>query len=152
LQLSVLLEFIVPPIPKDLTRYTLTSGRLSLIIPSRSRAPQNIPILLTRLIEDTPTMDMPPTAIFQALSQITLYRMQARARQEVSEGKVREASQRLEHLSTQLFSMGEQKLAETALTEAERIQHTHMLSADGAKQIKYGTRSLILPTRSGGEQ
>jgi hypothetical protein len=35
--------------------------------------------------------------------------------------------------------------------EAERIQQTHMFSAEGEKRIKYGTRSLLLPARIGEE-
>jgi hypothetical protein len=71
--------------------------------------------------------------------------MQERARQEVAEGKVQEASVRLQRLATQLLSLGEHDLAQTAFVEAERIQQTHMLSAEGEKRIKYGTRSLLLP-------
>ena len=150
--LSVLLEFVVPPMEEGTTRFTLASGELSLVIPSESSSPLTYPLRLTRLIGDLPETDMPPRPIFQALSQITLFRMQARARQEVSDGKVQEASMRLQRLATQLFSMGEGELAETALMEAERIQSTHMLSAEGEKQIKYGTRSLMLPAQAGGEQ
>jgi hypothetical protein len=71
--------------------------------------------------------------------------MQERARQDVAEGKIQEASMRLQRLATQLLSLGELDLAHTAMIEAERIQQTHMLSAEGEKQIKYGTRSFLLP-------
>jgi hypothetical protein len=60
---------------------------------------------------------------------------------------VQDASLRLQRLATQLLSMGEVELAQTAIIEAERIQQTHMLSAEGEKQIKYGTRSFLLPAR-----
>lgn len=56
--------------------------------------------------------------------------MQERARQEVAEGKVQEASMRLQRLATQLLSLGEIELAQTAIIEAERIQQTYMLSAE----------------------
>jgi Ca-activated chloride channel family protein len=72
--------------------------------------------------------------------------MQERARQEVAEGKAQEASLRLQRLATQLFNMGENKLAETALIEAERIQQTNLISSEGEKVIKYGTRKLLLPS------
>ena len=77
--------------------------------------------------------------------------MQEKARQEVSEGKVQEASKRLQRLATQLLSIGAHDLAQTALVEAERIQQTHLFSAEGEKKIKYGTRSLLLPARAGEE-
>ena len=147
--LSILLEFIVPPLEEKKTRFYITSGEISLSIPSKSRAPFTFPIKLSRLTEDLTNIEMPPKPIFQALSQITLYRMQERAREEVAEGKVEEASLRLQRLATQLYSLGESALAETALIEAERIQKTNSLSTGGRKDMKYGTRSLLLPSPAG---
>lgn len=146
-QLSVLLEFMVPSVPESLLRYPVAVGELSLVLPSEPQTTRTIPIHLNRLTTPETTTELPPREIFQALSQITLYRMQERARQEISEGKVQDASLRLQRLATQLLSLGEVELAQTAIIEAERIQQTHMLSAEGEKQIKYGTRSFLLPAK-----
>lgn len=146
-KLSILLEFVISSVSEKTKRLKLGSGGLHLVLPSDSMMPQEIPISLTRLTSDSPDNEPPPRPIFQALSQVTLYRMQEKARWEVSEGKVQEASLRLQRLATQLLSIGEDSLAETALMEAERIQKTHMLSSAGEKSIKYGTRSLLLPER-----
>jgi Ca-activated chloride channel family protein len=151
-ELSVLMEFVVPPLDKRITRFTLASGEVSLIIPSESRKPQKYPVRLSRLVGDVQDTEMPPQSIFQALSYITLYRMQERARQEVAAGKIQQASMRLEHIATQLHSMGEEELAETTMIEAERIQKNNMLSPEGEKQIKYGTRFLLLSAYTGDEQ
>ncbi len=151
-KLSMLMEFVVPPVDKGTTRFTLASGEISFIIPSETRDSQKYPIRISRLVGEVDDTEMPPDSIFQALSQITLYRMQERARKEVALGRVQEASMRLEHLATQLYSMGELELAETAMNEAKRIQKTNTLSSEGEKQIKYGTRSLLLPAQMGDEQ
>ncbi len=146
-RLSVLLEFMVPSVPQGALRYPVASGELSLVLPSEPQTTRTIPINLNRLTTPETTTELPPREIFQALSQITLYRMQERARQEISEGKIQDASLRLQRLATQLLSLGEVELAQTAIIEAERIQQTHMLSAEGEKQIKYGTRSFLLPAK-----
>jgi hypothetical protein len=44
-----------------------------------------------------------------------------------------------------LLSQGETDLAKTALLEVQNIKNKQKLSQDGEKQIKYGTRSLLLP-------
>jgi Ca-activated chloride channel family protein len=150
-KLSLLIEFVVAPISKDVKRLILGTGDLSLVLPFDLKFTSKIPISLTRLTGESPNTELPPRPIFQALSQISLYRMQEKARQEVSEGKVQEASKRLQRLATQLLSIGAHDLAQTALVEAERIQQTHLLSSEGEKKIKYGTRSLLLPARAGGE-
>jgi hypothetical protein len=122
-------------------RLPLATGELNIILPDDPTIPHSIPVSLSRLVNDTISTDLPPHRIFQALSQITLYRMQEKARREVVEGKVQEASVRLQRLATQLLSLGEKELAQTAFIEAERIQQTHMLSAEGEKRIKYGSSS-----------
>jgi Ca-activated chloride channel family protein len=144
-RLSVLLELVIPEISLPDKRFTIATGDVSFVLPSDPVQLNKLPVHLSRLTSAEASLDQPPRPIFQALSQITLFRMQERARQEVAEGKVQDASLRLQRLATQLLSMGEIELAQTAIIEAERIQQTHMLSAEGEKRIKYGTRSFLLP-------
>ncbi len=146
-KLSVLLEFVIPAIPEETFRFNIASTTLSLRLPSQPSHTYQLTIPLSRLTTSEVDTELPPREIFQALSQITLYRMQERARQEINEGKVQDASLRLQRLATQLLSLGEVELAQTAIIEAERIRQTHMLSAEGGKQIKYGTRSFLLPAK-----
>jgi Ca-activated chloride channel family protein len=144
-KLSILLEMVIPPISSANKRFAIATGEISFILPFEPTQQHKTSIQLSRLTSAEVSTDLPPRPIFQALSQITLFRMQERARQEVSEGKVQDASLRLQRLATQLLSLGEIELAQTAIVEAERIQQTHMLSAEGEKRIKYGTRSFMLP-------
>lgn len=95
-------------------------------------------------ITDTPSQEEPPSAILDALSKLTLYRLQERARQALEEGDVQEATRRLENLATRLLAMGEENLANQALSEARRVAHTSALSDEGRKTLIYGTRSLVL--------
>jgi Ca-activated chloride channel family protein len=147
-RLSVLLELVIPEITVPDSRFVIAAGDISFVLLSDPIHQYKLPIYLSRLTSTEASTDQPPKPIFQALSQITLFRMQERARQEVAEGKVQDASLRLQRLATQLLSMGEIELAQTAIIEAERIQQTHLLSAEGEKRIKYGTRSFLLPAHS----
>jgi Ca-activated chloride channel family protein len=141
--LSILMEFVVPPIPTDVKRFMLASGDLNMVLPSEPARPKKMAVKLSRLTDQEKKVEEPPRPIYQAVSQVTLYRMQERARQNVAQGKIQEASMCLQRLATQLMAIGERELANTALTEAERIQKTHMFSLEGAKEIKYGTRALL---------
>lgn len=147
-KLSVLLELVIPEVSMSVNRFGIAAGEFTFVLPFEPARQYKIPIYLSRLTSTEMNVGPPPKSIFQALSQITLFRMQERARQEVAEGKVQDASLRLQRLATQLLSMGEIELAQTAIIEAERIQQTHMLSAEGEKRIKYGTRSFLLPARA----
>jgi Ca-activated chloride channel family protein len=146
-KLSILVEFLIAPPEGQPMRLHLAAGTIKTVLISSTNSSVQIPITLSRLVKEASEFELPPPAIFQALSQINLYKMQERAREEVSEGKIQQASVRLQRLATQLISIGERELAQTALMEAERIQQTHVFSAEGEKKIKYGTRSLLLPSR-----
>jgi Ca-activated chloride channel family protein len=141
---------MVNSFPQDQTRVTLAAGSVNLVLPIDPSKNHRIPIYLSRLSHPEVGTDLPPKPVFQALSQINMYRMQEKARSEVREGKVQEASVRLQRLATQLLSIGENELAQTAMMEAERLQQTQMLSPEGEKRIKYGTRAFLLPARVGG--
>jgi len=150
--LSILLEFIVQPIPTDVPRFTLTRGELSLLLPFDPSRSHKIEINLNRLTSRSIGTESPPKQIFKALSQIALFRMQEVARQDVASGRTQEAYTRLQRLAKHLFSSGEKELAQTAIVEAERIQQTNMFSEEGEKRIKYGTRAFLLPSEIESEE
>jgi Ca-activated chloride channel family protein len=86
----------------------------------------------------------PPLAILDALGKLTLYRMQEKAQEAISEGNVREATRRLQNLATRLLESGQKQLAHAAIAEAHRVARTTMLSEEGQKTLKYGTRALLM--------
>ncbi len=87
-----------------------------------------------------------PSTIVTALGKLAIFKMQEKAMQDLEQGRVSAATQRLETMATRLLNLGETDLARAALLEAGRLARTGGLSAEGRKKIKYGTRSLsILP-------
>ena len=88
-------------------------------------------------------------AILDALGKLTLYRMQQKAESALSAGNVAEATRRLENLATRLLAAGQEELAQMAMVEARRVSHTNMLSEEGRKTLKFGTRWLLAPPDSG---
>jgi len=96
-----------------------------------------------------PPPEEAPPAILDALSKITLYRMQEGAWDALERGDAGAASRRLEMMATRLFDLGESQLARAALLEAGRIARVGTPTAKGHKELKYGTRSLTIA--SGGK-
>jgi Ca-activated chloride channel homolog len=93
-------------------------------------------------------LEEPPTAILDALSKLTLYRLQERAQQALEEGNIAEATKCLENLATRLLEMGEDDLARQTRQEAQRVAQTMAFSDKGKKTIKYQTRYLLAPGTS----
>src|SRR5258705_10551360 len=91
-------------------------------------------------VSEEPHAEEPPLAILDALGKLTLYRMQEKAEQALARGDVREATRRLETLATRLLTSGEPDLANAAMAEARRGSNTNMLSDEGGKTLKKGTR------------
>lgn len=94
------------------------------------------------VVENASTEE-PPQSILDALSKLTLYRLQERAQEALESGDRAEATRRLENLATRLLEHGEEELAKQTLIEARRIAHTGDISDRGRKTIKYQTRHLL---------
>ncbi len=103
-----------------------------------------IRLKLEREAAEFPRNDPPPPAILNALSRFTLYRMQERAHQEVDARQFEMATRHLKNLASLLLTQGEKDLAKTALLEADHIERSQAFSQEGGKEIKYGTRALLL--------
>ncbi len=143
--LEVLLEFMVKPIQPLDDQIALAKGRIFFDIPSRSA--KNLSLRAEMKVPASDEQDgvSPPQELIQAMSKLTLYRMQERARQDVSEGKIQDATRRLQYLATNLLAQGKPELANVVMEEAVYIQEHQASSEGGSKRVKYGTRSLLLP-------
>jgi len=145
--LRVLLEFHLPALEDRGEDLVLLEGQLTAVLPSDQGPAPAIPIVVRRPITDAPDPTPPSPSLIQAMSRVTLYRMQERARQEVQDGEVEKATERLKYLATHLLSQGQQGLARTILLEVEHIEQEKSFTESGEKDIKFGTRALILPEK-----
>ena len=142
--LTILFEFLIEPSAVQNESVTLLDGSLR---PSITARPNPIPPIRLRIMRDVrvdAASEPPPGKILSSLSRLTLYRMQERARAESEQGNYDSAAKHLKNLATHLLSQGERLLASTVLFEAENIKKIHTLSEEGSKQIKYGTRALLM--------
>jgi Ca-activated chloride channel family protein len=142
--LHVLFEFLVSPSALTDDVVALLNGSLKASITVRPTPVPPIRLNFNREVHDTPSTQPPPTGILSALSRLTLYRLQERARAAADQGQYHAASRHLQNLATHLLSQGEHSLAKTALFEADNLERMHAWSADGSKNIKYNTRALLL--------
>ena len=142
--LNVLFEFLVQPSASKADMVTLLDGVLKVVIMARLLPIPPIRLKLEREVGDVPQIDPPPPAILNALSRFTLYRMQERAHEEAEAKNFDSATRHLKNLASLLLTQGEKDLAKTALLEAENMELKKAFSQEGGKEIKYGTRALIM--------
>ena len=142
--LTVLLELRVPPLVGEIHQFNLAEGKITLDIPGASRTGQGIPVKLSRPVSVSAAKLPTPTRLLQAMSRLNLYRMQERAYQVLAEGDRESATRHLQNLATRLFSNGNHELARAVMTEVDQILRGQTVSEEKKKQIKYGTRALLM--------
>ncbi len=146
----ILLEFLVDTIPSTIDNVGLASGEFIIKLQGEE---QQVPLTLKRsVVSSKANLDLPPEVILAAMSQLTMYKMQEKAQQELAQGNHQAAQQRMKYLATSLLAKEELSLGKAVLKEATHIKEHHDFSADGQKQIKYGTRKLLLPINQFTEQ
>lgn len=140
----ILLEFLVDPIRSNVSRLILAEGNFGFDIPKYSISQHRLPLTIMRPVSNSYQMEPPPHTIVEAMSKLTLYRMQEKVRENVAVGELESAAESLQNIATHLLSKGETDLAKTAILEVKNIRQKHRLSQEGEKEIKYGTRALLL--------
>jgi Ca-activated chloride channel family protein len=143
--LNILFEYRIDGATTSQDIIYLQRGQLKLSIAALPTPLQPLTIEFAREVKDEPGEEPPPAKIIQSLGKLTLYRMQEKAHMEVEQGQFELAAQHMKNLATSLLAQGERSLARTALIEAENISKMQSFSEEGSKEIKYGTRSLIMP-------
>jgi Ca-activated chloride channel homolog len=142
----VLLEFLVPPIPPSVQQVLIAEANLIFTLPSISNTTYRIPITIVRPVQANTDPEPPPPIIVEAMSRLTLFRMQEQVQKELNCGNYHEATTRLQNMATRLLARGEADLAKTVLNEVKHINQEKQFSQDGDKAIKYGTKALLLPS------
>ena len=140
----VIFEYIIQPKAVKSDKTTIMDGKLKVSISQTSLPVPPLNICFQRSVSAQPDPNPPPPEIVQALSKLMLYRMQERARTEIEKGNLEAGTRQLQTLAANLLTQGERSLAQTIMLEVNRIQHQNGISEEGGKEIKYGTRALLL--------
>ncbi len=141
---QVIFEYMIHPKAVKSDSLVIMDGTLKVSIASQLTPVPALRMRYGRPVSDVPEADPPPPQIVHALSRLMLYRMQERARKEIDNGHLENATRHLKMLASNLLSQGERSLAQTILLEVDHLQKQNSLSAEGIKKMKYGTRALVV--------
>ncbi len=141
--LSVLMEFLIESTGNQ-QEVQVLDGILHLMMPSAPIPNFSSRLTFSRPVVENPEPVPPPQILIRAMSRLSLYRLQEMARKDMRNGDITKATQRLKNLATQLLMSGEENLAQTVMLELDHINKNQEMSENAQKQIKYGTRALVL--------
>jgi Ca-activated chloride channel family protein len=126
-------------------RMDIAELMLEAVVPSLTEREQRVMHRIGIEVVDGLTLSAPPPPhIISILGKLAIFEMQEKTMQDLADGRLEQASHRLETMATRLLGIGENELAKAALLEAGRLSRTGSLSPEGRKRIRYGTRSLSM--------
>ena len=76
------------------------------------------------------------------VEKVTAFKLQTRALNAARMGDTEGASKQLRAAATRLLQVGEEKLAQAAIAEAENLEEKGEMSSVGSKKLRYSTRKL----------
>ena len=139
--LKFLLELNIQPHQTE-TQLTIPIS-ITADIPAQKRPRQTFRKNIQLDVQADPPESEPPAELLSAVRVLNIYRLNEKVWDEVEEGQLEMATQRMRHLSTRLLEVGEPQLAHQAHTEVMRLEKMGDMSEEGRKKLKYGTRSLF---------
>lgn len=142
--LRIIFEFEIDELPVSMSELKLLRGIITMDLPSLSVHRKRFFVDFNRTVKLRIDKESPPAQIVEAMSHLTLYRIQEKAQESVKLGDMNKASKHLHHMATHLLAKGDRNLAHTVLREAEFLKNNNKLSDLGEKKIKYGTRALLM--------
>jgi Ca-activated chloride channel family protein len=145
---AVLVELLVSPRPEGTFR--IAQGEVNYDMPALNlvgeKAKTDIMIGFT---SDADQAKMYDAFTMNLVEKVTAFKLQTRALNAARMGDTEGASKQLRAAATRLLQVGEDKLAQAAIAEAENLEEKGEMSSVGSKKLRYSTRKLTrTPTSS----
>ena len=138
---SMLVEMMLSP--KQTGRFRISQAELAYDIPSQSIRQQKVrKDVVAQFSDDETLCKKINPKVMNIAEKVSAYDLQTRAINQAAAGDVTGATQKLRAAATRLLDMGEQELADAALSEAENLEIQGAMTSSGTKKLRYETRKL----------
>ncbi|HMQ31634.1 MAG TPA: VWA domain-containing protein [Chloroflexaceae bacterium] len=139
---TVLVELLVDPRPAG--TYRVGQAEVSYDVPALGLVGEKarVDVLLTFTADQGQLAQVNP-GVMNIVEKVSAFKLQTRALQDLSQGDVQGATQKLKSAVTRLLSQGELELAETMQQEITNLEQSGQLSSEGQKTIKFQGRKTV---------
>jgi Ca-activated chloride channel homolog len=139
---TVLVEFLVDPRPVG--SYRVGQAEVTYDVPALGRVGEKakVDIMLTFTGDQAQLQQVSP-GVMNIVEKVSAFKLQTRALQDLSQGDVQGATQKLKSAVTRLLSQGELELAQTMEAEIKNLEQSGQLSSEGQKTIKFQGRKTV---------
>jgi len=148
---SLLVELLVAPRPAG--RFRIAQAEVNYDVPTLNLVGEKAKTDIMIDFTTDPALSKQYDAFTMNLvEKVTAFKLQTRALNAARMGDTEGASKQLRAAATRLLQVGEKKLAEAALAEAENLEQRGEMSAAGSKKLRYETRKLTRKPRAAQDQ
>ena len=139
---TLLVELLVDP--RSAGSYRVGQAEVVYDVPALGRTGEKakVDLLLTFTADQSQQAEVNP-GVMNIVEKVSAFKLQTRALQDLSEGDVQGATQKLKSAVTRLLSQGETELAETMQKEITNLEQSGQLSSEGQKTIKFQGRKTV---------
>ena len=139
---TLLVELLVDP--RSAGSYRVGQAEVVYDVPALGRIGEKakVDLLLTFTADPSQQAQVNP-GVMNIVEKVSAFKLQTRALQDLSEGDVQGATQKLKSAVTRLLSQGETELAETMQQEITNLEQSGQLSSEGQKTIKFQGRKTV---------
>lgn len=139
---TLLVELLVDPRPAG--SYRVGQAEVSYDIPALQLVGEKTraDLMLTFTADQAQLSQVNP-GVMNIVEKVSAFKLQTRALQDLQQGDVAGATQKLKSAVTRLLSQGEVDLAQTMQQEISNLEQSGQLSSEGQKTIKFQGRKTV---------
>jgi Ca-activated chloride channel family protein len=139
---TLLVELLVDQRPAGV--YRIGQAEVSYDVPAlgRSGEKNRVDVLLT-FTDDPQQLQQVHPGVMNIVEKVSAFKLQTRALQDLAQGDVAGATQKLKSAVTRLLNQGELELAQTMQQEIKNLEQSGQLSSEGQKTIKFQGRKTV---------
>lgn len=139
---TLLVELLVDPRPVG--AYRVGQAEVSYDVPALGLVGEKTraDLMLTFTADQAQLSQVNP-GVMNIVEKVSAFKLQTRALQDLQQGDVTGATQKLKSAVTRLLNQGELELAETMQQEISNLEQSGQLSSEGQKTIKFQGRKTV---------
>jgi Ca-activated chloride channel family protein len=145
--ISLLVELLVSPRPEGTFR--IAQVEVNYDVPALNLVSEKAKIdIMLDFTSDPEAAKAYDAQTMNLVEKVTAFKLQTRALRAAKMGDTEGASKQLRAAATRLLQVGETKLAEAAIEEAQNLEEKGEMSSAGSKKLRYATRKLTRKPRA----
>ncbi|HET9496053.1 MAG TPA: VWA domain-containing protein [Chloroflexia bacterium] len=139
---TLLVEFVVPARPAG--SYRIAQVEIEYDVPQANVYAQRVALDVLLTYSHDPAAVPPPSShVMNLVEKVSAFKLQTRALQDLEQGNVQSATQKLRGALTHLLNQGDTDLARTVEAELQNLEKGRVMTSEGRKTIRFESGKTV---------